>query len=374
MAGFAPPIPTLPAAGPELRRRVAAAVLLVALVSALLVAVPGLRPVLTEIGEMSPWWLVAAVALELASCLSFVVVFRLFFGRVPRRDARSLGWTSMASGALLPVGGAGGLAISGALMRLSGLPTAWIVRRSSGLFFLTSAFNMAVVATAGVLLLVGRAGPGDFLHAGLPVVGAAALTLTVAALPAFADRRRHSLFLTQTAAGIRDAESALVHPSWRLAGAAGYLGFDIAVLWATFSALGQPPPLGALVLGYSIGYLANALPVPGGIGVVDGGLAGALLLYGAPAAHVAAAVLVYRTIAVWLPGLGGLVAYTRIRHRLTTTPSPTSKEAPDDRARDDDQTHPRRLGRLPDERPRIDPLPGDRLEAPGPALRGAHPC
>jgi uncharacterized membrane protein YbhN (UPF0104 family) len=370
MAGFAPPLPTLPAAGPELRRRVATAALVLLLGVALLVAVPGLRPVLTEIQDMSPGWVAAAIVLELLSCVSFVVVFRLFFGRVPRRDARELGWTSMASGALLPVGGAGGLAISGALMRLSGLPTAWIVRRSSGLFFLTSAFNMAVVGAAGVLLLVGPAGPGDFLHAALPVIGAATLTLTVATLPRLADRRRQTPFLTQLAAGIRDAESTLAHPSWRLAGAAGYLGFDIAVLWATFSALGSPPPLGALILGYSIGYLANALPVPGGIGVVDGGLAGALLLYGAPAAHVAAAVLVYRTIAVWLPGLGGLLAYTRLRRRLTTAPSLPSKEAHDDRTRDDDQTHPGWLGRVPDEWPRADPLPRDRLEAAGPALPG----
>ena len=45
----------------------------------------------------------------------------------------------------------------------------------------------------------------------------------------------------------------------------------------------------ALMLGYSIGYLANALPVPGGIGVLDAGLVGALLLYGATPADAAAA-------------------------------------------------------------------------------------
>jgi uncharacterized protein (TIRG00374 family) len=92
-------------------------------------------------------------------------------------------------------------------------------------------------------------------------------------------------------------------------------------MWAIFSALGHAPPVAPLVLGYSIGYLANALPVPGGVGVVDGGLAGALLLYGAPGAQVAAAVLVYRTIAVWLPGLGGLLAYARLRRRVAPVPA-----------------------------------------------------
>jgi uncharacterized membrane protein YbhN (UPF0104 family) len=82
----------------------------------------------------------------------------------------------------------------------------------------------------------------------------------------------------------------------------------------------------ALVLGYTIGYLANAVPVPGGLGVLDGGLAAALLVYGAPAGHIAAAVLVYHAIALWLPGLGGLLAYAHLRRRLAvdTAAVPTS--------------------------------------------------
>jgi uncharacterized membrane protein YbhN (UPF0104 family) len=326
MATIPTPAPTLTRPGPELRRRVATAALLGALVVALLVAVPGLRPVLTEIGDISPGWLLAALALELASCVSFVVVFRLFFERVPARDGRALAWTAMASGALLPVGGAGGLAISGWMMHLSGLPSRWIVRRSSGLFFLTSSVNMAVVGGAGLLLVAGAAGPHDFLRAALPAIGAGVLTVAVVALPVIASRSAGSprrAFLGGLVAGIRDAERALLHPSWRLAGAVGYLCFDIAMMWAIFSALGHAPPVAPLVLGYSIGYIANALPVPGGVGVVDGGLAGALLLYGAPGAQVAAAVLVYRTIAVWLPGLGGLVAYGQLRRRLAPAPAAT---------------------------------------------------
>jgi uncharacterized membrane protein YbhN (UPF0104 family) len=72
------------------------------------------------------------------------------------------------------------------------------------------------------------------------------------------------------------------------------------------------------VLGYLIGYIANGLPVPGGIGVLDAGLAGALTLYGVPAVHAAAAVLVYHAVAVWVPGLGGLVAFAARQHRIGT--------------------------------------------------------
>jgi hypothetical protein len=92
------------------------------------------------------------------------IIFRLFFGRVGARDARGLAWTEMASGALLPGGGVGGYSIGGWLIHLTGAPTRWIVRRSGGLFFLTSAVNSAAVIGAGLLLLAGVAGPHDFAH------------------------------------------------------------------------------------------------------------------------------------------------------------------------------------------------------------------
>jgi uncharacterized membrane protein YbhN (UPF0104 family) len=302
---------------PVLGKRVATAVLLAAMSISVLLSVPGLRPVVRAIGEINPSWVALAVALELASCFSFVVIFRLFFDRIKARDARQLAWTSMASGALLPGGGVGGYAIGGWLAHLTGAPTPWIVRRSSALFFLTSGINSSAVIGAGLLLVAGLRGPHDFGRSALPALLAAAATLVVLALPWIERRRRTpSTALKGIADGIEEAVQAGLHPSWRLAGAPGYLGFDIAVLWVSLTAVGTSLPLPALVLGYSIGYLANSLPVPGGIGVLDAGLAGALLLYGASPVHVVAAVLVYHAIAFWIPSLGGLIAYARLRPRL----------------------------------------------------------
>jgi uncharacterized membrane protein YbhN (UPF0104 family) len=311
---------------PSVGRRVATAGLLVALGISLLLSVSALRPVLRAIREISPLCVAVAVALELASCVSFVIIFRLFFDRVGARDARALAWTEMASGALLPGGGVGGLAINGWLMHLTGAPTRWIVRRSGGLFFLTSAVNSAAVIGAGLLLLAGAAGPHNFARAGLPVLLAGAATLIVLALPWIASRRRSvPVWLDGVIVGVRDAQRTARHPSWRLVAAPGYPGFDMAVLWVAFSAVGASPPLPGLVLGYSIGYLANTLPIPGGIGVLDAGLSGALLLYGAAPDHVVAAVLVYHAIAFWIPSIGGLIAYARLRRRLT---DPLSADPP----------------------------------------------
>jgi uncharacterized membrane protein YbhN (UPF0104 family) len=300
--------------------------LLVALALTLLASVPGLRSVLDRIGQVSPIWLGLAVLLELASDVSFVVLFRRFFDRLPGRDARALAWTEQATGALLPGGGAGGLAIGGWLIHLAGAPTDWIVRRSGGLFFLTSAVNAATVIAAGLALILGASGPHDFARAALPTLLVGAITLAVAALPAVTrSRPRTPGWIRAISAGVMDAaETTFRRPNWRLLGALGYLWFDIAVLWLVLRGLGDAPSVAALVLAYTIGYIANTLPIPGGIGVLDAGLTGALALYGVAPAHAAAAVLIYHAIALWVPGLGGLIGYLRVRPRLLGRAAPAT--------------------------------------------------
>jgi uncharacterized protein (TIRG00374 family) len=81
------------------------------------------------------------------------------------------------------------------------------------------------------------------------------------------------------------------------------------VLYACFVAAGQTPPVAPLVLAYQIGYLSNFIPVPGGIGVLDGSLIGMLVLYGMGGTVATAATLVYHAIALWVPAVWGTVAF-----------------------------------------------------------------
>jgi uncharacterized membrane protein YbhN (UPF0104 family) len=304
---------------PRIGRRAATMGLLVVLGVALLAAVPGLRGVLREIGDVGPGWIAVAVALELASAVSFVVVFRLFFDRLEARDARLLAWTEQGSGALLPGGGAGGLAIGGWLIHLTGVPLPWIARRSAALFLLGGAVSGAALVGGGVALIAGAPGPHDVPTVVLPTVMAAVVVLLIAALPAILRPWPHApRWLAAIATAVRETEQTMFRrpPSWRLVGALGYLAFDIAVLWVILAAVGSHPSIAAVTLAYSIGYAANSLPIPGGIGVLDAGLTGALVLYGVSPVHAAAAVIVYHAIAFWVPGLGGLFAYLRLRPRL----------------------------------------------------------
>ena len=127
---------------------------------------------------------------------------------------------------------------------------------------------------------------------------------------------RISSTLASLAAGIRESEAVLRRPDWRLLGAVGFWIFDVATLWLAFRALGSAPRFGAIAMGYLIGTLANMIPLPGGISAVDFGLVGMLAVYGAPLSTAAVAVLIYRTISLWVPTLVGTVAYVLLRGDL----------------------------------------------------------
>ncbi len=89
--------------------------------------------------------------------------------------------------------------------------------------------------------------------------------------------------------------------------------FDILTLWAAFHAFGEPPPFVALVMAYYLGMLANLLPLPGGIGGVDGGMIGALIAFGVPSSLAIVSVLTYRAFSFWLPTIPGRIAYLQLR-------------------------------------------------------------
>lgn len=313
-------------------RRAVITLLLGVLLLALLLAVPSSSGALRTLGDASPAWVVVAVVLELLSCAGFIVIFRLCFAPIAAPRARRFAWVELASGALLPGGGVGGLAVGGGLIRLTGMPAREVVERSSALFFLTNGVNVVAILGAGSALVSGlSAGPDDPLRAGLPVLAAAAATVVVLALPALRhgdrDTRGRRAWIAGLIDGLRDAERALRQPDRRLLGAVGYLLFDLAVLWAAFAALGQRPPLAPLVLGYSIGNLAGLIPVPAGIGVLDAGLVGALAAYRIPTADATAAVLIYHAIGIWVPGLGGLLGLIGLRRERTADPDPAGSGA-----------------------------------------------
>jgi uncharacterized protein (TIRG00374 family) len=117
--------------------------------------------------------------------------------------------------------------------------------------------------------------------------------------------------------GVHFALRKLRHPDLALFATLAWWGFNIAVLYAAFRAFGEPPPLAVLVQAYFVGLLANLLPLPGGIGGVDGGMIGALVAFGISGSLALIAVLVYRLLAFWLPSIPGAVAYFQLRRTVS---------------------------------------------------------
>ena len=287
-----------------------------ALVVGLLLAVPGLKGVATTVSHMKVEWVVVAVVLEALSCASYVVAFLQVFDRAPLRVGARVALSEEAFGAAVSLGGVGSLAVGGWLMVERGARPGRIAERSAVLFLYTSAINVITLILAGLGLFLGLPGPSDPLLSILPAgVGVVVLALFLL-LPRYVDRivqhvrpgRLHT-FLTETAVSVRDTERLMFHPDWRIVGAIGYLWFDIAVLFACLAAAGHVPALAPVVLAYQIGYLSNFIPVPGGIGVLDGSLVGMLVLYGVAGTTATAVTLVYHAISLWVPAVWGTIAF-----------------------------------------------------------------
>jgi len=325
-----PPASPEPAPGLAEGRRLTTAIVWVALAGALVVAllfaVPDLRRVGHRITHMDARWLALAVALELASCVGYVLVFRLTFPTVPPRLANRLAAAQLAFGAALPIGGVGGLAFGAWVLRREGMGTRELAERSAVLYLLTSGVNALVLLATALALGIGLlSGPRELTLWLLPaaVVGLAlALVLLAGPLAAWLAPRagpRLAATLESYRSALGETVRLTFRRSWGLLGAFAYLLCDIGVLWACAQGVGDGFAWAPVSLSYQIGQLATWLPIPGAVGTLDGGMIGMLLVFGEAAATAAAAVLVYHALMFWIRTLLGGVAFLLLR-RETHSP------------------------------------------------------
>jgi uncharacterized membrane protein YbhN (UPF0104 family) len=90
-------------------------------------------------------------------------------------------------------------------------------------------------------------------------------------------------------------------------------------LWAAFHAVGSVPPIGVIVLGYMLGQLGNALPLPGGVGGVEPVMLGVLTASGVGVGAGAAAIVCYRAIALGTQSVLGALAIAALAPEVGTT-------------------------------------------------------
>jgi uncharacterized membrane protein YbhN (UPF0104 family) len=316
---------------PTLRRRALQAIVALGLLGAVVLVTPGLGEVRHRLADASPGWLALATLLEGLSLASYVVMFGpIFCTGLGWRRSWQIGGSELAAGSLVPASGAAGLALGAWVLHRGGMSGERIARRSVAFFLIKSSVNFVAVAVLGTIMAVGLVGPSQSLW--LTALPAAGATLTLAAVVAIArlgarapgpdaSRWQRATRAARRALTDGSAEALKILRSGNirvLGGSFGYWAFDNAVLWATFHAFGLSPPLTVILMGYLIGQLGGLLPIPGGIGGIDGGLIGTLVVYGAPAAGTAAAVLAYRVILFWLPLITGGIAFASLRRDLPT--------------------------------------------------------
>jgi uncharacterized membrane protein YbhN (UPF0104 family) len=323
------PLPEEIAPGQLVRRGLEVVALLLVLVLIAVLA-PGLGDVRHRLADAQPGWLAVAVAFEGLSCASYVLMFRpVFCDRMSWRTSWEIGLSELGVGSIVPASGVAGVALGAWVLRRRGMPGERIARRSVAFLLIKSSVNFVAVAVLGTVMALGIAGPHrSLLLTALPAALSVALIALVVAVPRLGpgpdpsrgdSKPRRAVLSVRRALVIGTAEAIEIIRSRNrlvLVGAIGYWAWDNAVLWATFHAVGASVPLTVILMGYLIGQLGGLLPIPGGVGGIDGGLIGTLVVYGAPADATVAAVLAYRLILFWLPLLAGVVAFASLRRAL----------------------------------------------------------
>jgi putative heme transporter len=295
------------------------------------------------LGDGKPGWLVAAFLLECVSFGGYVVLFRTVFvrgrTRIGWRASYEITMAGLAATRLFAAAGAGGVALTAWALRRSGMEARVVACRIVAFLSLLYAVYMGSLVVFGLGLYFGLFnGPGPFAITVVPAIFALLLIgifLATSLLPGDAERRilqwsggsgRAARIMAKivtipasAATGVRTAIGLVRDREWGVLGAVAWWGFDIGTLWACFHAYGpDPPPFAVIVLAYFVGMLGNTLPLPGGIGGVDGGMIGAFAALGVSSEYAISAVLTYRAFAFWLPTLPGAIAYFQLRRRVAT--------------------------------------------------------
>ena len=290
----------------------------------------------------SPGWLVGAVALEALSLLALARVQWLFLraGNADIGTAEMAELTAAHNAITMSV--PGGVAWSTAFvfdqLRRRGADrtlAAWSILASGAV----SSFCLFLLLAAGIELT--RKGPAT--AAKVPVALLAAIPPVLALVVAFLhhrgataeDLRRHVEGVAHRIGG-RKARDWVAHqadnlesyrPSpaeWTRTFALSFANWlaDLGCLVFCVEALGATAPWPGTLLAYALAKVAGILPItPGGLGVVEAGLSGLLVVYGMPPPAAIGVTLLYRLISFWalLPVGWGYWGFVKLQERAGTT-------------------------------------------------------
>lgn len=270
-------------------------------------------------------WLVFALLLEVLSFVGHAILFRAVSidadgdsSRIGFRASTEITLAGHAATRLFASAGAGGIALTAWALKKSGMEARDVAARMTTFMVVLYGVYMGALLLGGLGLYTGvLPGGGSFAMTIVPALfGGVVIALVASAQLVQPGEGRIRRWLTPVGAGVRDARHLLRRGNAGLVGAIMWWAFDIAALWACFEAFGDSPAVGVLVVGYFVGMLANTLPLPGGVGGVDGGMIGAFIAFGTDQGTAIVAVLAYRFFSFWLPIAPGAAAFATLRRTV----------------------------------------------------------
>jgi uncharacterized membrane protein YbhN (UPF0104 family) len=292
-----------------------------------------LKGMLLRVQDGDPKWLAFAVGVEALSFVGYIALswemFRRDAPRLTLASATEMTFGGVVATRLFSAGGAGGIAFMTWTLRAAGMEARTIAKRMS--VFLAIMYTPYTAAC--ILGGLGGGAPAAVtwtgVGLGVAAFGAAAL---ITLIPGDVERRARKLAsghgrVARIAARLasvpaiagdatRSAISEAKHKPSLIGWAVLYWAADVAVLDACFRAFDSPVPLGVLILGYFLGHIGNLLPMPGGIGGVEGGMVGVFVACGVPLSAAIVGTIAYQVVSTWLPVVPGLGAYWSLRRRV----------------------------------------------------------
>ena len=237
------------------------------------------------------------------SQMSFMFVFRRF--KQMGVEATVAGWTLVAAGLISSLASAL-LLVVGAVLTENDLVAA--TGAAAGTIGI-GVFAVATVAIRRPAVLAALQRPAGWtLRKTWPVLG----------------RRVRNPHAVVTSLAERLGSLRLPPSGWATVVAVAFVNWlaDVGVLAASLIAVGAPVPWRGLLFAYAAGTAVQTVGiVPGGIGVVEGTLALALMGAGVHHPLALAAVLVYRFVSFWMVTSLGWVAYLfRVRAKTANRP------------------------------------------------------
>jgi putative heme transporter len=287
-------------------------------------------------------WVLALLGATILNVLTFAPPWMVVLPSLSFRAALVLTQVSTALSIVAPAGAAVGIAGSYGILRTWGFPPRQIGRAVT-LVSLWNQFANLSYPIIAVFLLTATGGDSAllataaFIGVGVLGVAVAALALVLASdstATVIGDatarlvnwvrgklRRMPVLWGGESFERFRRDTVDLLRRRWHLLTLSSYAGTltVFLVLLLSLRACGVPGSQVSLVeafAAWSLARLLGSIPItPGGIGVVELSLTGALLGFGGSNAGVVAAVLLYRFLTIMPTVALGLVASTMVRRR-----------------------------------------------------------